>query len=193
MEKTQSHHNSAGQIDSPILWVAVRGGEILYAAILAKMAYLNRGTESVLENVMSTACLLLVLILYLNRVVTGWADSEGIHYRRYFRWKTLAWPDVQDIQWKGALLRVLVRGKKRPKAVLAFLLNPLNALGPYWAQRLGTDVEPPAIFKRINALPIESPPPMSTVPSRSRFRWLLFWVSILLLAIMLMRMLSAAS
>lgn len=157
------------------------------------MAYLNRRTESALENVMSTACMLLILILYLHRVVTGWADGEGIHYRRYFRWKTLAWPDVQEIQWKGALLRVLVRGKKRPKAVLAFLLNPLNALGPYWAQRLGTDVEPPAIFKRINALPIESPPPMSTVPSHSRFRWLVFWVSILLLAIMLMRMLSAAS
>ena len=193
MGNTQSHRKSVGQIDSPMLWVAVRGAEILYGVIFLKMAYLSRGTESFLEDAISMVGLLLILILYLHRVVTGWADSEGIHYRRYFRWKTLEWSDVQEIQWKGALLKVLVRGKKRPKAVLAFLLNPLKALGPYWAQRLGTDVEPPAIFKRINALPIEFPPPMSTVPSRSRFRWLVFWVSILLLAIMLMRMLSAAS
>jgi hypothetical protein len=177
-----------------MLWAVVRGGEILYAVIFVKMAYLSRGTESFLEDVISMVCAYLILVLCVHRVVTGWADSEGIHYRRYFRWKTLAWSAVQEIQWKGARLRVLIRGKKKPKAVLEFLLNPLNALGPYWGQRLGTDVEPPAIFKRIDALPIESPPTMSTVPARSNtFRWLVFCVAILLLAIMLMRMLSAAS
>lgn len=175
-----------------MLWVAVRGAEILYAVIIVKMAYLDRGTTSLLENVLFTSPVLLVLILYLHRVATGWADTEGIHYRRYFRWKTLAWPDVQEIQWKGALLRVLIRGKKRPKAVLTFLLNPASAWGPYLAQRLGTDVEPPAIFRRINALPIESPPPMNTVPARSKWFRFVFVISILLFAIMLMRLISAA-
>jgi len=46
MEKTQSHHNSAGQIDSPILWVAVRGGEILYVVIFAKKWLTSTGAQN---------------------------------------------------------------------------------------------------------------------------------------------------
>ena len=166
--------------------------EILYAVIFVKMAYLSRGTESFLEDVISTVGMLLILILFVHRVVTGWADSTGIHYRRYFRWKTLAWCDVQEIQWKGARLRVLIKGKKKPK-VLEFLLNPLNAIGPYWGQRLGAEVEPPAILKRIDALPIATPPSMTTAPPHSRWVTRFFFgVLILFLAIMLMRLLSAA-
>ena len=177
-----------------MLWAAVRGGEILYAVIFVKMAYLSRGTESFLEDVISTMGMLLILILFVHRVVTGWADSAGIHYRRYFHWKTLAWSDVQEIQWKGARLRVLIKGKKRPKAVLEFLLNPLKVIGPYWGQRLGAEVEPPAILKRIDALPIESSPPLVTAAPHSRWVTRFFFgIVILFLAIMLMRLLSAAS
>src|ERR1700676_172844 len=145
-----------------MLWAVVRGGEILYAVMFVKMAYLSRGTESFIENVISSVGMLLILILFVHRVVTGWADSAGIHYRRYFRWKTLAWSDVQEIQWKGARVRVLIKGKKKPKAVLEFLLNPLKSIGPYMGKRLGAEVDPPAILKYIDALPIETPPPMST-------------------------------
>ena len=158
------------------------------------MAYLSRGTESFLEDAISTLGILLMLILFVHRVVTGWADSAGIHYRRYFRWKTLPWSDVQEIQWKGSRLRVLIKGKKKPKAVLEFLLNPLRAIGPYWGQRLGADVEPPEIFKRITALPMENPPPMSTAPPHSK--WVMrffFGIVILFLAIMFMRLLSSTS
>jgi len=194
MEERRLNPRSAGQIDAPALWVAVRGFEILYCVILLKMDYLSRGTVSFLEYTISTMGILLILILFVHRVVTGWADSVGIHYRRYFRWKTLPWSAVQEIQWKGPRLRVLVKGKKKPKAVLEFLLNPVKAIGPYWGQRLGADVEPPAILARIAALPVETPPPMSTAAPYSK--WLMrlfFWVGILFLTIMLMRLLSAAN
>jgi hypothetical protein len=172
----------------------VRGSEILCTVVFVKTAYLTRGTESFVENAISTIVVLFILILFVHRVVTGTADSTGIYYRRYFRWKTVPWSDVQEIQWKGSRIRILVKGKKKPRAVLEFLLNPLEALGPYWGQRLGADVEPPAILGTINALPIETPPPMITAPPHSKWvTRLLLCFFILFLAILLMRLLSAAS
>jgi hypothetical protein len=192
MGDNKAAYRPAMQIDAPMLWAAVRGGEILYAVIFAKMAYLSRGTESFVEDVISTTGVLLILALYVHRVVTGRADSEGIHYRRYFRWRTLPWSGVQEIQWKGARLRVLIKGKRKPKAVLEFLLNPLKAIGPYWGQRLGAEVEPPEIFTRIRSLSIEPLPTMSTAPPHSKWVMRFFFsVTILFFAIMLMRLLSA--
>jgi hypothetical protein len=60
-------------------------------------------------------------------------------------------------------------------------------------QHLGAEVEPPAILKYIDALPIETPPPMSTAAPYSKwFMRLFLGVFILFFVIMLMRLISAA-
>lgn len=110
------------------------------------MAYLTLGTDSFVEAVVTSAILFFVLGGFVHRIGTGWADGGGIHYRRYFRRKTLAWPDVEEIQWKGARIRVLVKSKRKSKPVVEFLLNPLKWVGVYWSHRLGADVDPPEIL-----------------------------------------------
>jgi hypothetical protein len=181
----------ADQIDFPILWMLVRAAEILYIVVSAKMVYLTRGTQVFQENVASTGGLLIVVILFLHRVVTGRADSAGIHYRRYFRWKTLPWAEVQEVQWKNSRIRVLVKGRKKPKAILEFLLNPLKWTPAYWAHRSGTDVPVPPILERIHALPIETPP-LNSVPLYSRWPKRVFMgVAILFVLVFLMRLIFA--
>ncbi len=193
MDDNQTGRRSADQIDAPMLWILIRAGEFLYAVVFAKMVYLTRGTESFTENAISAAGLLLMLGLFLHRVVTGRADAAGIQYRRYFRWKTLPWTEVQEIQWKGARLRVLVKGKKKPRAVLEFLLNPWDSLGAYWAHRLGADIVPPGILERIHALPVETPPIISAPPHGRWFRRAILGVVILFVLVVLVRLLLPSS
>jgi hypothetical protein len=177
-----------------MLWIAVRAGQILFAVILAKMAYLARATDVFVEQVISSVGLLLFAWLFVPRLVTGFANLGGVHCRRYFRWKKLAWSDVQEIQWKGAKIRVFVRDKKKPKAVLEFLLNPLKWKAAYWKHRWGADVEPPETLRRLQAFPMDAPPPMSSAPPISR--WILrFFVTIwaLFALVMLWRLFSATA
>lgn len=54
------------------------------------MAYLTRGTDSFVEAVITSAIMFFALGAFVHRIVTGWADRGGIHYRRYFagrRWR----------------------------------------------------------------------------------------------------------
>ncbi len=194
MEAAQSKGRHPDKIDAPILWVLVRGAQILLTVIYAKLVYLSLGTESFVSGLISLIGLLLIIAVIVRGVATGRADSSGIHYRRYFRKTTVAWVDVQEIQWVGFYLRVLIRGSGKRKRKIIFLLNPLKSTGAYWANRLGTEVAPPEILERIHALPIETPPPISSSPPYSK--WVLRGFSglvVLFVFVFLWRLLSALS
>jgi len=181
------------QIDFPVLWFLTRGAQVLVAVIFAKMAYLELGTDSFSLDLFSFIGMFLIIWAFCRRVATGTADSSGIQYRLNLRLKTVAWTEVQEIQWVGFMLRVAIKRASKRNRVLVFLLNPLKSTGAYWAQRLGAEVPPPDILARIRALPIETPPNIASAPPNSR--WLLrvfLVVAVLFVLVFLFRLLSAA-
>jgi hypothetical protein len=193
MENGQSGRQRPDQIDLPILWAFARGAQALVTVIYAKFAFISFGTKSFAEDVSSVIGMLLVMYLFLHRLVTGTADSTGVHYRRYFRLQSVPWGDVQEIQWVGFQLRILIKGRRMQKKKLIFLLNPLKALGPYWAHRLGTEVAPPEILQRISALPIETPPQIGSAPPYSKWiLWTFLGFFILFVLVLIWRLISAS-
>jgi hypothetical protein len=194
MEGGQLRGERADQIDFPVLWVSVRGAQILLAVIFTKQTYLSIGTDSFGLDLFSSIGFLLLFGLFVHRIVTGVADSSGIHYRRYFRMKTVSWNDVQEIQWVKSRLRVLIKKKSKRRRTLVFLLNPLKAEGAYLAHRLGAEVDAPEILERIHALPIETPPSITSAPPYPK--WILrafLVVVVLFVLVFLWKLLSAAS
>jgi hypothetical protein len=194
MEDGQSRGERTDQIDFPVLWVLVRGAQILLAVIFAKQIYLSMDTDSFGLDLFSSIGFFLLMGLLVHGIVTGVADSSGIHYRRYFRTRIVSWTNVQEIQWVKSRLRVLIKGKGKRRRTLVFLLNPLKAEGAYLAHRLGAEVDRPEILERIRALPIETPPSITSAPPYPK--WILrafLWVVVLFLLVFLWKLLSAIS
>jgi hypothetical protein len=190
MEDGNSKTGRADQIDFPILWVLVRAVQILITVLYAKITYLSFGTGSFYWELFSSILFLLIIGAFAHGIATGTVDSSGIHYRRYFRLKTIARADVLEIQWVGFQLRV--RGNRKRK--IKFLMNPLKSTGAYWANRLGKEVAPPEILERIHALQIETPPIIASAPPYSK--WIVRGFSgvvVLFVVIFLWRLLSALS
>jgi len=178
MEKDQSSESRAEQIDSPSLWFLARGAQLLVAVVFAKMIFLASGTEAFSSTLYSFIGLFLMICLFLRGIANGTADRGGIHYRFYFHFKDVAWADVQEIQWIGFRLKVAIKRTNGRKSVLVFLLNPVQSIPAYWAHRLGTDVLPPEILTRIQALQIATPPSMASAPPYSK------WVLRIILSVM---------
>jgi len=192
MEDGQSKGRRFDQIDAPILWVLVRGAQILLTVTYAKIAYLSSGTDSFSSDLISSIVFLLIVGAFLHRFATGTADSSGIHYRRYFRLKNVAWADVAEIQWVGFRLKVLVKSRGKRKRTIVFLLNPLKTTGAYWANRLGAEVAPPEILERIHALPIETPPAISSAPLYPKWIVRTFMgLVVLMMLVMVWKLISA--
>ena len=193
MENDQPIGRRPEQIDFPTLWLLSRGAQVLVAVVFAKVIYLGSGTEYFSESLYSFIGIFLVLCFFLRRIATGTADSSGIHYRVYFRFKTVDWADVLEIRWIGFKLRVVIKSGSKRKRLLVFLLNPLKVVPVYWAHRLGADVLPPEILDRIRTLPIESPPIMASAPPHPRWMLRIFLgVIALFVLVFLWRLLSAA-
>lgn len=194
MEDGLSKGRSADQIDFPILWVIVRSAQILLPVIYAKLTYLSFSADYFGLNLVSSVGMLLMVGLLLKGIATGTADSQGIHYRCYFRRKTVDWVNVLEIQWVRSRLKVFIRGRGKRKKKLVFLLNPLKAEGAYWAHRLGREVSPPEILERIHALPIETPPTIASAPPYARWYLRLFLgFGFLFVLVFLWKLLSAPS
>ena len=193
MENGQPSGRRPEQIDSPVLWFLTRGAQVLVAVIFAKVAYVELGTDSFSLDLFSFIGMFLMIWVFCRRVATGTADSSGIYYRLNDRLKKVAWAEVQEIQWVGFKLRVVIKPASKRNRVLVFLLNPLKSTGAYWAHRLGAEVPPPGILARIRALPIETPPNIAS--ARPYSRWLLrvfLAVAVLFVLVFLFRFLSAA-
>jgi hypothetical protein len=72
-------------------------------------------------------------------------------------------------------------------------LNPLKAVGAYWAHRLGTEVAAPEILQRINALPIETPPKVGSARPHSKWiLWTFLGFFILFVLVLVWRLISAS-
>jgi hypothetical protein len=193
VENDQPSGRRPEQIDFPVLWFLTRGAQVLVAVIFAKMAYVELGTNSFSLDLFSFIGMFLMIWAFCRRVATGTADSSGIHYRLNLRLKTVAWAEVQEIQWVGFKLRVVIKRATKRNRVLVFLLNPLKSTGAYWAHRLGVDVLPPEILERIRALPIESPPTMASAPLYPKWLIRIFLgVMALFVLVFLWRLLSVA-
>jgi hypothetical protein len=193
VESDQPSGRRPEQIDFPALWFVTRGAQVLLAVVIAKAIYLVSGTDFFWENLYSFIGIFLMICFFLRGIATGTADSTGIHYRLYFRDKTVDWANVLEIQWIGFKLRAVIKRGRKRKRLLVFLLNPLKVVPAYWAHRLGADVLPPEILERIRALPIESPPTMASAPPYPKWMFrVLFGVMALFLLIFLWRLISAA-
>jgi hypothetical protein len=192
VENDQPSGRRPEQIDFPPLWVLTRGAQLLLAVASAKAIYLGLGTEYFSENLYSFIGIFLVICLFLGRIATGTVDSSGIHYRVYFRFKTVVWADVLELQWIGFKLRAVIKSGGKRKRVLVFLLNPLKVVPAYWAHQLGTDVLPPEILERIRALPIKSPTAMASASPYPKWMLLIhLGVIALFVLFFLWRLLSA--
>jgi hypothetical protein len=193
VENNQSSGRRAQQIDFPSLWFLARGAQVLVAVVFAKMIFLASGTDFFSSTLYSFIGLFLMICLFLRGIASGTADSSGIHYRVYFRIKTVEWAEVLEIQWVGFRLRTVIkRGRKRKRA-LVFLLNPLISLPAYWAHRLGADVLPPEILERIRDLPIATRPTMASAPPYPKWMLRIFLgVMALFVFVFLWKLLSAA-
>jgi hypothetical protein len=193
VEHDQPSGRRPEQIDFPTLWVLTRGAQLLLAVVSAKAIYLGLGTQYFSENLYSFIGCFLMICLVLGRIATGTVDSRGIRHRLYFRFKTVDWADVLEIQWIGFKLRVVIKSGRKRKRVLVFLLNPLKVAPVYWAHRLGADVLPPEILDRIRALPIESPPTMASAPPYPKWMLRIFLgVIALFVLVFLWKLLSPA-
>jgi hypothetical protein len=193
MEDRQSKKGQPDQIDFPAFWFIARGTQILLIVFYAKVTYLARGTDSFALDLFSVVGMFTIIWLFLRRIATGTADGSGIHYRRYFRLKTVAWANVQGIQWVGHRLRVRTRGRGKRRRTLVFLLSPLKSTGAYWAHRLGAEVAPPEILERIHALPIETPPPIASAPLYPKWMVRAFiGLVVLMTLIMVWKLISAS-
>ena len=98
MENDQPSGRRPEQIDFPALWFLTRGAQMLVAVVFAKMIFLASGTDFFSSTLYSFIGLFLMICLFLRGIATGTADSDGIHYRLYFRFKTVDWADVLEIQ-----------------------------------------------------------------------------------------------
>jgi hypothetical protein len=193
MENNQSSGRRAQQIDFSPLWFLARGAQVLVAVLFAKVIYLGSGTEYFSENLYSFIGIFSMLCFFLRGIATGTADSGGIHCRLYFRFKTVDWADVLELNWVGLKLRAVIKRGRKRKRVLVFLLNPLKAVPAYWAHRLGAEVLPPEILERIRALPIESPPTVASAPLYPKWMLrILLGVIALFCFVFLWRLLSVA-
>jgi len=193
VEDGQSERRRPDQIDFPIFWFIARGSQMLLMVFYAKVTYLARGTDDFALDLFSVVIMLMMICLFFRGIATGKADSSGIHYRIYFRLKTVAWADVQEIQWINFRLKVLIKGRRKRKRRIIFLLNPLKTTGAYWAHRLGAEVGPPDILERIHALAIETPPPIASAPLYPKWivRAFIGFV-VLMTLVMVWRLISAA-
>src|SRR5438552_3029452 len=97
LEDGQARNRRPDQIDLPVLWLLVRGVQILLTVFYAKATYLSLGTDFFVLDLLALIGMLTIIWLLLRGVATGTADSAGIHYRLYFRTKTVEWSDVQGI------------------------------------------------------------------------------------------------
>jgi hypothetical protein len=193
VENDHSSGRRAEQIDFPALWFLARGAQALAAVVFAKMIFLASGTDFFSSTLYSFIGLFLMICLFLRGIANGTADSSGIHYRLYFRLKTVEWAEVLEIQWVGFRLRTVIKLGRKRKRVLVFLLNPLTALPAYWAHRLGADVLPPEILERIRDLPIAASPTMASNPPYPKWILRIFLgVMALFVLVSLWRLLSAA-
>jgi|GEM_PF-5500510 len=171
MENDDCNRGRPEQMDFPPLWFVARGVQVLVAVLFAKTIYLDRRSDNVLLDLLSCIGMVLLIALFFRGIATGTADNCGIRYRVYFRPKSVAWTEVEEIQWVSFRIRVLIRRANRRRRVLLFMLNPLKSVGAYWADRFGAEVPPPEILQRIRALQIDTPPKIVSAPPFQK--WLL--------------------
>jgi hypothetical protein len=194
MEEVQPTGRRPDQIDCLPLWFVARGAQALLVVFYARVTYLAVGTPDFVLDLVSVVLMLVILGVFLRGIATGYADCSGIRYRLYFRLKTIAWAEIQEIQWMNFRLKVLIKRPGKRKRTVIFLLNPLKSSGAYWAHRLGAEVSPPEILQRIGALPLETPPAISSAPLYPK--WILrafAGLVILFVLVLLWKLLSASA
>jgi len=155
---TPLKHSAQNRIGIPTLWVFTRMSQLLWLIITVKAIYEARGDGDFLQKFLYLSALFLALSFVLLPFCDGWVDSDGLHFRRFFRYKTRPWKDIEKIQWVGARLKTTVRGKGFVNRTISFWLDPIEAVKQYRIQESGGEPDPPAILIRIAALPLDAPP-----------------------------------
>jgi len=179
-------------IDASLIWTGVRGLQILLVIFFAKEVYLSRNTPDFELDLSSAILTLLIITSFWHPICTGWADPIGIHYRRYFRVKTISWSNVKEIQWRGYHLLVVRKEGSFLFRKTLFFLNPLRVMGPYYAQRFGNGEVIPEPIERIIAIPKNEPVSIVTAPSLIKWRLRVFLAfALLFLLVVLLRLLLA--
>jgi hypothetical protein len=136
--------------------------------------------------------ILLFLLMPFHRISTGWADTLGIHYRRYFRLRIVAWADVKEIQWQGHKLRVKREKKDSIFNRIVFLVGPFAVLSAYYSQRLGVDASVPEVIENLNAIPKDHAVSIVVAPPVGKWLWRTFaGICLLFFLILLMRLVLA--
>ena len=164
---TAPKYQTQNRIGIPALWVFTRLSQLLWLIITVRAIYDARGESDFVEKLFYYGALFFALSLVLHTLADGWVDANGMHFRRFFRYTTRRWDEIEKIQWVGSRLRVTVRGKSFLNRTVAFWLDPLEAAKQYRIQKTGGEPEPPAILVRIAALPLDSPPQIVQGPLKS--------------------------
>lgn len=157
MAVTPKYH-AQNRIGIPALWVFTRMSQLLWLTITMKAIYDVRGKADFAETFFSLGLFFVVFSIVLHPFSDGCVGPDGIHFRRYFRYKTRPWEEIESIRWLGSRLKTTVRGKGLLSGTVSFWLDPLEAIKQYRIQESGGEPEPPAVLKLIAALPLDAPP-----------------------------------
>lgn len=148
------------------LWAFTRVSQIFWLILFAKDIYDSHKLDSFFEIFYFDVVLFGVFTFLLHPFSDGWADANGIHYRRYIRWKILRWETVRAITWRGIDLHVAVNDKGYLTGTLVFWTSPLEALAETRVKQSGGTPTPPEVLMHISALLLESPPKLILGPLR---------------------------
>ena len=160
-------YHTQNRIGTPVLWVFTRMSQLLWLIITMKAIYDARGDRDFVEKFLYYGAFFFALSFVLHPFSDGWVDSDGMHFRHFFRYKTRRWEEIEKIQWVGSRLKATVRGRGFLNRTVSFWLDPLEAAKQYRIQGSGGEPEPPAILMLIAALPLDSPPKIVQGPLTS--------------------------
>lgn len=62
--------------------------------------------------------------VYFDSTVYGVGSEDGFHYRRYIKRRFLPWTEIQQANWKGVRLELLLRRRHLLRNRLRFFQNP---------------------------------------------------------------------
>ena len=192
-EQTQLSGRRAS-IDSQSLWTLIRATQFLLIVLFSKSIYFNYNSPDFGYYLWSVILFIpFFLLLPFHGISTGWADTGGFHYRRYFRFHTLPWRDVKEIRWRGNSLRIVRKKRDFLLNRIVFLPKPFSVLPGYLGQRLGGDTALPEVIQSLLAIPKEEEVLIVTAPPAAKWMLRAFaGVAVLFLLIVLIRLVLAS-
>jgi len=116
-------------IGSRVNWLCTRLAQTLALILLALFGPLV--IDSNLTFVVIFGTLMFYTFAKAHQVVQGFADDQGLHFKRYLTWKCIPWAEVESITKQSVvMITVNINGSNFLNKRLVFLKN-IDVLHPF--------------------------------------------------------------